>query len=510
VAVSKARGGAQQLSFAPDNQRQLQDGIAVLERTLGPTLGPGGRPVAIERIGRPHLPPELLDDGSTIARRITGIPDHFANMGLMLARHAAWKMRTEVHDGAATAVVILAAAHRDLQKQIAAGANRVELRCQVESAIARATALIAESATPLAPSDYEAFAATVSGSADVARIVAEAYDLLGPDATVVTRASRGRKIELECIEGALWESTSVIAPLAGPDSRQQLNRPRVLLWDGPLDDVRSLATALGHLRADGARAVLIVAQSFTPDVLGLITVNTSTGFAIVPVTAPHEGQQQDWAYDDLAALTGSKRLSDAAGEALARFDPSTAGTVARATIGPRFLNILTSDEQPAAVERNIATVRHLMSITEDEKEWQRLHLRLGRLQQGMGVIWVGAATETERDHLLLSVERTLSALRSAATSGVVPGAGATLLTVSRCLTASSDNLGVQVAAKALAAPARWIADNVGGNTEARQVVDPASTVIEAVRIGLSTALLAADCGVLIRRPIALHQAEIRP
>jgi chaperonin GroEL (HSP60 family) len=168
VAVSKARGGEWRLSFAPDNQRHLQDGIAVLERTLGPTLGPGGRAVAIERIGRPHLPPELLDDGSTIARRITGIPDHFANMGLMLARHAAWKMRTEVHDGAATAVVILASAHRELQKQIAAGANRVELKSQVESAIARAIALIAESATPLAPSDDRH--ARLAGTADRTRM----------------------------------------------------------------------------------------------------------------------------------------------------------------------------------------------------------------------------------------------------------------------------------------------------------------------------------------------------
>jgi chaperonin GroEL len=205
------------------------------------------------------------------------------------------------------------------------------------------------------------------------------------------------------------------------------------------------------------------------------------------------------------------------------------------TIGPRFLNILASDSQSPALQRNLASVRHQMSNTEVEKEWKQLQLRLGRLQQGMGVIWVGAATETERDARLQSTERALGALRAASTSGVVPGAGATLLAVSHHLS-GCESPGTHVVAKALEAPARWIARNAGLDPNAivacakesapalgfdavrreivdlrsNGIVDPVTTLVEAVRIGLSTALLASDSGVLVQRPIALHQAEIRP
>ena len=540
MVASRAKADERRLSFAPDNQRQLQRGIAVLEHTLGPTLGPGGSAVAIGRIGRPNQPPELLVDASTIARRMTGLPDRFGNIGFMLARHAAWKMRTEVHDGAATAVVMLAVAHRELQRLVEAGANRVELKHQVESAVDVALSSISAAATPLNPSEYETFAASMAGNHDVARVVVEALAVLGSDATIVTRASTGRRIELECIEGALWESTAVIAPLVtGFEGRRQLSRPRVLLWDGPLDDVRQLATALSRLCNDDARAILVIAQSFSSEVLGLFTMNSSPELLLVPVTAPQDGQQQDSAYGDIAVLTGSKRLSIAAGDSLVRLDPETVGILSRATVGPRFLNLLAVDEQSDFIDARIASVRHLMATTEDEREWKRLQLRLGRLQQGMGMIWVGAATESERDYLLQCTERALSGLRAASTSGVVPGAGASLLAISRTLAENGracGHPGTLVVAKALEAQARWLARNAGldpdwavarGLSEAPErgldvssgeiadlraggVVDPASTLIEAIRIALTTPVLASDCGELIHSPKPLHQADIRP
>jgi chaperonin GroEL len=513
--------------------------MAVLERTLGPTIGPAARPVAVAPIGRPGQPPELLDDGATIARRMTGIPDRFENMGFMLARQAAWRMRTTAGDGAATAVVIATAAHRALLRHAAAGASRRDLATGAACAVERACATIEALATPLRRDETGPFTAMVAGSPDVATAVVEAIDLLGLDTPIITRASAGSRIHLECIEGALWESTAVLAPLASDlgSGHLRLDRPAILLWDAPLDDVAGLPALMAMLRTRGKASCVVIARTFAPPVLGLIRRNAAFPCRIVPFMAPHAGQQQEEAYADLAALTGARRLLPAGGDALSRATDADLGTAQRVTIGPRFLNLMATRDRQPGIDRHLAHVRHLLERCEDDSAWRRLHARLGRLRQGMGVLWIGAPTPVERDHLLQRSDHALACLRAARAGGVVPGAGATLLAAARQLTSNfGSDPGALAVAAALEAPARWIARNAGldpgaaiarcrglapgrgldattgaiVDLRAAGILDPVATVTTAVRVGLSMAIEAAGCDVLIRRPVRLSQAEIRP
>ncbi len=542
MAVSKANGARPStLSFAPDNQQQLLRGVSTLEQTLGPTLGPNGHAVACARIGRPGQPPELLDDGATIARRMIGLPDRFANMGFMTARHVAWRMHAIAHDGATTAVVLLAAAYREFLKLQAAGINRAELNTGATRFVEQALGLLDELAEPLSQDDAMRVAATMARDPRIAEIVVQAADLLGPDAPIVARAAAGRTITADYIEGALWESTAVMSPLLAetPTMRLDIHQPRVLLWDGDLDDPHAFATALGRLRSGGARAIVTIARSFSRQAIALLVANASPEFQLFPVIAPHEGAEQAAAFGDLAALTGSRLLTPIAGDSLVRLNPADVGSAARVSTGARFLNLLATEDRAPAIETRLAAARTRMAETENDREWKQLQLRLGRLQQRMAVIWVGAATEAERDSLLAATERTLAAVRTAQT-GVVPGGGKSLIEIAQRLTGSGGTLAADPVARSLAracaALARWLAKNGGFAPEpaiatARSaepwfgidartgelvdlrmagIVDAVSTTKLALQTAISAAVLLADTALLIHRPISLSMAEIKP
>jgi chaperonin GroEL len=528
------------LSFAPENQAQLQYGIALLEQTLGSTFGPAGRSVACERIGRPGQPPELLSDGSTIARRMTNLPERFSNMGFMLARQAAWRMRTEAADGATTAVLLLAAAHRELLKFQSAGFNRIALKHGVERFLDEALAEIDRMAVQLDPDELAIYTATMAGDPAVAHCVTEALEVLGPEATIVTRASTGQELKLEFVEGSLWESTAVMAPLlAGdPRARIQLTRSRILLWEGGIENVHAFAKVIEQVIQRDRRPIVAIARSYSTEVLAFIRCNTGPELQIHPVTAPHEGRQQEWAFGDIATLTGCRRFNPDAGDALDRLAIDDIGTAPRVTIGARFLNLFASSQCDSEIGQRVAAVRRQMAQTEDDKEWAHHQLRLGRLQGGMGVIWVGAPAESARDNLLSAVKRCLNALRNAQSGGVVPGGGKALIEIARsiaCRHARHDEPGIAAAARTCEAQARWLAANAGVDPSwavaksqevpagwgldaqcgqwvdlrAAGIVDSAETLKHALRIGLTTAVLAGDCGVLLHRPVSLTQAEIR-
>jgi chaperonin GroEL len=333
-----------------------------------------------------------------------------------------------------------------------------------------------------------------------------------------------------------------MAPLAGDGAAREvrLARPHVIVWDAPVEDPVALARALERVRSDGARAVLIVARSFAPPALALLRRNASADLQLAVATAPHEGTQQAWALADLAALTGGRVCAPERGDRLDRLEPSALGAARRAVLGPGYLNLLTAEDETPAVARQRAAILHLMDETEDEQEWRRLQLRLGRLRQGLGVIWVGAATESERSVRLHAAEQALSRLRAATAGGVVPGGGAALLAAARHLTeragAGDEGWAMRAVAAGLEAPARWIALNAGldphsavhrvapeapalgldvltgqvRDLRAAGIVDPAATATQALRIGASTAALAITCDALVRRPIGLSHAELRP
>lgn len=541
---SNVRAGAaapQRVCVAAEAQRSLQLGIRIMEQVLGPTLGPAGRPVAIERIGRPRESPELVEDGGTIAQRMTGIPDRFGNAGFMLARHVAWQLAKDVGDGSATAIVIFAAAHRYLMAYAAAGADPISLQRGVNHAVREAEAFIDRTARPFAADELERFPATCSHDPAVKRIVTDAVAFLGQDAVIVVRESSGTTVRLECIEGALWETGLTGSMLAanGGTGDVALEHPRVLLWDAPIDEPGPLAAALAQLRADSARSVLVVSGHIAPAAAAVLVRNNVPDFRLAAVLAPGQGTSRAGALQDLAVLTGGRVLAPDRGDTLRRLDLRAVGAARRVAAGQRYLNILATDATAERVGTQAAAVRRLIERNEEDHEHRALMDRLGRLEQGMGIIWVGASTSTERDLRRRSAERAVASLRAALGDGIVPGGGATYLGAARSLGfdgANDEQLGVAAVARALEAPAWWIARNAGLNPDravglARPeapvrgidahsgelvdlaeagIVDAARIVRRALTVGATAAALAMSCDVLVHCPVGLFQARLRP
>ncbi len=523
-------------------QESLQRGLALVERVLGPTLGPLGTPVLVARIGRPNEPPEVLSDAGILALRLTGIPEPCANVGLMLNRQVAWKLRSEMGDGSATASVICAATHRGLLTATTAGADPRRLRSGVEHAVELVSRAITASARPLSSGEAERFVAASSGDPRLVPVVTEAIALLGPDAVITVRDSPRDTPELQIVEGALWESGLVSSQFGdgGMGEDLVLDRPRVLIWDEKLEDAAPLIDTLECLRWNGVRSLLLVARTVGPAVMALLAANNKPDFRLAAVNAPYEGNNLEWALADLAALTGARVLAPERGDTLKRLDMGAVGRAQRAIVGRGFFNVFPLDAASEAVARQVASVRYRLSESENESERGALWSRLGRLAGGMGVVWVGGHNEEERLQRRRATERTVAGLRAAVDGGVVPGAGATYLAVARCLSGSTthdEDLGVAAVAAALTAPARWIARNAGLDpiaavAEARAVapdqgidgvtgtlvhlrsagiVDPALTLIRAVSVGATAAAMAITGEVLVVRPyLRITSADIRP
>ncbi len=532
MAASRGSFRPARIRFDPDSRALLLRGVETLERTLGPTIGPGAPPVAIARIGRHGEPPELLDDGATIARRIVGVPCRFENMGFMLARQAAWRMHATCGDGASGAVAIGAATLRALNRLAAAGFDPQTLASEAGCAVDHACDAIATMSEPLCRREIPAFLSTLIDEPRLTPVVMEAIDLLGPDTSIVVRTSVEPRIHLQSIEGALWESTSVLAPAleAGGDP-VRLTYPAVVLWDAPANDVRECAAAMAAAQQTAASACLLIARSFAPGVLGLLARNGDLRCRIVPLVAPQAGAQQEEAFGDLAALTGARRLAPEAGDRLGSVTLPDFGGAPRITIGPRFINVMAGRGQQPAIDTRIAMVERLMDKCEDDLALDRLRERWGRLRQGMGVVWVGAHSDPERDRLRRLVSRGVDSLRAALESGIVPGGGGSMLAASRAIRcAAGDSPGAVAVADGLTAPAWWIARNAGldpqvvisrmepegplpvdgPGSRSEDIHDAASTVSTMVKIGVSMAISAFECDVLISRAVRLSQAEMRP
>ena len=528
--------------FGSDARQSLQHGLSLVERVLGPTLGPGGRPVAIGRIGRPGKPPELLDDAATITRRITGIRDPFANMGVMLARNLALRVRNEVGGGGATAVVICASAYRALARYIEAGVDLNVLRRGVDSALQSAVESIEGIARPLDETSPERYVASLVRDADIVRSVSEAVTVLGPDGVIVVRDSVGDTTSVEFIEGAMWESGLVSQALAtnGTQSDVLLADPRVLIWDAPLDDQRSLTEALDRFHREGVRSLMIVATRFDPSAVAVLLRANRSAFQLIAVEAPFDGPEQLWALQDMAVLTDARVLSPKRGDKLGQFGSDALGRARRVKAGTAYLNLIASDTSADAVVRQASSVRRMLRDCEDNHRHRSLLTRLGRLEGGMAIVWVGSRTLVGKDLRRQEAREAVRSLRSAYEGGVVPGGGASYLAAEQQLPetgTTGNDFGVLVVAEALEAPARWIAHNagidgghalaLGRNTAAEMgldvmsgevldlvkagIVDPAPRAVMALSAGVNTAVLAASCEVLGLRPSrSLTAVDFRP
>ena len=506
---------------------------------LRPTLGPVARTVAVAPIVG-NGPPEILDSAATIARRTVQLADPFEDMGGMIVRHLVWRVFEEAGDGTATAAVLARGLMHAAATAVAAGGSPVPIRRGIEVGLAVALDTLRRQARPVeAPAELAAVAAGIVRNPELAELVGEVVESVGPEGSILIEEAQGTETGYQYIDGVQWDGGYVSHfLLQDGQTTVRLLDPRVFVTDYALDTAEQLLPALEACVAAGARSLLVVAPEVRDSAVGLLVLNRERGLldGAVAVRAPSIGEQQVRILEDLAVVTGGRCMRRACGERLEDVTVADLGQARQAWASKSAFGILGGRGDRAAIRQRIAEARaELGAISDDQYARDKVRERIGKLAGTAAVIRVGAPTTGEREELKLRVEAAVTAARAALEHGVVPGGGGALLACApalETLAADCDRAdrgdeaaGVRALARALAEPMRTIARNAGLESapilaEARRrgpgwtfdvlrqewvdpfdagIVDPLAVVLTALETSASAVAATVTADVLIRR-----------
>ncbi|MGH8873641.1 MAG: TCP-1/cpn60 chaperonin family protein [Acidimicrobiia bacterium] len=501
-------------------------GMTQMVRLVSPTLGPCPGLVAVEGAIRTK-PPEILDDGGLILRRMLSLADAFEDMGAMMVRHAAWRVQQSVGDGTTTCVVLLGAMVRRGFRLLAAGYHPEPLSRGMHRAAQVALEELEGLAEPVqGPDDLVAVAHTVAQDRSLAEELGEAVAAMGPEAFIQVESGHGLGIEREYVEGSHWRqglfsSEFITDPISG---RVELDQPRVLLTDLGLDSSDGVRPILEVALRSASRSLLVVAREVSGNALGLMVANHRSGaLKLAAVRLPAPGRQVA-VLEDLAALTGARVLSSATGASPARVSFEDLGRARFAWATRSAWGLIGGRDDPTPVRERVGRLRRELAASPDQEERESLQERLSKLLGGSVVLRVGAPTPTEREVRLVRARKTVRALRAAAREGVVPGEGraylACLPALGRLELSPEERAGAEVIAEALGEPHRQLVRNAGrdpsltspgigkagdggtldGPPRQGEPRDPLPVVAEALRVAVGTATMALGAEVLVKVP----------
>lgn len=451
-----------------------------------PTLGPVARTVAIQRLVGSQ-PPEILDSAATIVRRTIQLADPFEDMGGMLIRHLVWRVFEREGDGGATAAVLTQSLVHAGTRYVAAGGNPVLVRRGMERGLAVAMAELRRQAQTIdGPTEITNVVAGSVRNSEVADMIGEVVDAVGPDGAILVEDSQGTHTTLEYIDGVRWNEGYVSAFLLRQDegATARMQNPRVLVTDYALERAEDLLPTLEACVRAGERTLLIVAPEIRDSAVGLLVVNRERGMldGAVAVKAPSFGPQRTRILEDIAVITGGRCLCQDRQARLADVTIDDLGKARQAWATRFAFGILGGQGSKAAIRHRVAEARaELGTVEDDAYTSEKIKERIGKLAGTAAIIRVGAPSKSEQEDLKLRVEAAVRSARSALRDGVVPGGGAALLACIPALEAmpvtGDEAVGTSALVHALAEPMRTIVGNAG--------LDVSSTVHEARRRGAS-------------------------
>ena len=460
--------GPKRVGVGLEARAGLLRGAAIVGRIVGTTLGPGGRAVLIERR---HAQPWISTDGYTIARHID-LDDRFEDMGGRLIRHVGSKVADEVGDGSTTAMVLAAALMEEGHRATAAGADPMSVMRGMERGLAAASAALDAQSRPLpAQGGLERVARLASdGDDQIARHLADAIRLVGPDGVVTIDEAQGTETELSVHEGMSFD-TGYVSPafVTDPDDMTvMLEDAYVLMHEKTISSVDAIVPALRAF-AKSSHTLLIVAEDVVGEALATLIVNKQQGgLRVAAVKAPGFGRWRKPMLEDIAIMTGGQIVTDELGNKLENLKPAMMGAAKRVHVARDRTTIVDGAGDRTEIEQRCNMLRR---EAEAEKylsfDREKLQERLARLAAAIAHLRLGGATETELRARKERATDALNAARAAAADGVVPGGGVALVQASRALgaadTGSDDEaMGVSALEAALKAPMRRIVENAGG------------------------------------------------
>ncbi|HEU5343445.1 MAG TPA: chaperonin GroEL [Ktedonobacterales bacterium] len=456
---------AKQLVFDETARRSLKKGIDTIAAAVKTTLGPKGRNVAIDK---KFGSPSVTHDGVTVAKEIV-LEDPFENMGAQLLKEAATKTNDVAGDGTTTATVLAQAIVTEGLKNLAAGANPMQLRQGIEKGVAAVVEYIRSEATPVEGRKEIAQIATVSAAdPQIGELIADVMERVGRDGVITVEESRGINFETEYVEGMQLDKGYSSAYFVTNSDRMEavIDDAYLLITDKKISAVADILPVLEKLTQIGNRNIVIIAEDVDGEALATLVVNKLRGILnVLAVKAPGFGDRRKAMLQDIAILTGGQVISEETGRRLENATLADLGQARRVISTKDETTIVEGKGEQSAIQGRIKQIKAEIDNTTSDYDREKLQERLAKLSGGVGLIKVGAGTEVELKFRKTRVEDALSATRAAVEEGFVPGGGVALLNAVEALDKveldGDAATGVQILRRALEEPLRQIAANAG-------------------------------------------------
>jgi len=453
------------LEFDEQARRSMERGVNILADTVKVTLGPKGRNVVISKnFGAPLI----TNDGVTIAKEIE-LSDPVENMGAQLVKEVATKTNDVAGDGTTTATVLAQAMVKEGLRNLAAGAQPMDLKLGIEAAVAAVSARLRENASVVADKAEIADVATISAQdRAIGDLIAEAMDKVGKDGVITVEEASTTALELEFAEGMQFDKGYISPYFVTDQDRMEaiLDDAYILISAGKVSALADILPILEKVSQAG-KPLLIIAEDVEGEALSTLVVNRMRGvFTSAAVKAPGFGDRRKAMLQDIAVLTGGQVISAEIGMKLDQVQLTDLGRARRVVITKDATTIVDGAGDAKVVEARVQELRNEIANSDSDWDREKLQERVAKLAGGVCVIKVGAHTEVELKEKKHRLEDAISATRAAVEEGIVIGGGAALVHAADALL---DNLGftgdkavgVSLVRKACDEPLRWIAENAG-------------------------------------------------
>jgi chaperonin GroEL len=458
---------AKEVKFSDDARHRMVAGVNILANAVKVTLGPKGRNVVLEKS---FGAPTITKDGVSVAKEIE-LEDKFENMGAQMVKEVSSQTSDVAGDGTTTATVLAQSILAEGMKAVAAGMNPMDLKRGVDKAVTAGVEALKGLSKPCEDDKAIAQVGTISANSDesIGRIIADAMSKVGKEGVITVEEGSGLENELDVVEGMQFDR-GYLSPyfINNQESMSaELEDPYILIHDKKVSNIRDLLPVLEGV-AKAGKPLLIIAEDVEGEALATLVVNNMRGIVkVAAVKAPGFGDRRKAMLEDIAILTGGTVISEEVGLSLEKATLDDLGNAKRISITKENTTVIDGAGQSADIQARVNQIRAQIEEASSDYDKEKLQERVAKLAGGVAVIKVGAATEMEMKEKKARVEDALHATRAAVEEGVVPGGGVALV---RALQAIKDikaenhdqDVGVNIARRAMEEPLRQIVANAGG------------------------------------------------
>jgi chaperonin GroEL len=460
---------AKEITFDTSARDRIKKGVDKLADAVKVTLGPKGRNVILDK---KFGAPTVTKDGVSVAKEIE-LKDPIENMGAQLVKEVASKTADAAGDGTTTATVLAQAIYAHGIKNVAAGANPMDLKRGIDKAVDAVVENLKKQSKKIKDSSEIAQVATISSNSDttIGKMIADAMDKVGKDGVITVEEAKGTETEVKTVEGMQFDR-GYLSPYFVTNTEKMeadLDSPYVLIYDKKISSMKELLPILEQSAQTG-KPLVIISEEVEGEALATLVVNKIRGaLRVAAVKAPGFGDRRKAMLEDIAILTGGKVISEEQGFKLENATLDMLGRAEKINIDKDNTTIVNGAGKKADIQGRVAQIKAQIEVTTSDYDKEKLQERLAKLSGGVAILYIGAATEVEMKEKKDRVDDALHATRAAVQEGIVPGGGVAYIRAIDALkdisTLGLDNddqaTGVNIVRLALESPLRTIAENAG-------------------------------------------------